>query len=61
MANKRNRNKKVKRNEVAKLDDLYRYLLQLCVCYATLNKLHVKQVLRQAGEYLVSLSERMNK
>lgn len=62
MANKKKKhNRKVNREEVAKQEDLQKYLLQLCVCYATLNRMHVKEVLRQAGEYLIGLSERMNK
>ena len=51
--------KKVNPNDVAKEEDLHKYLLQLCVCFATINRLHVKNVLRQAGEHLISLSERM--
>lgn len=44
---------------VANKEDLNKYLLQLCVCYATVNRIHLKSVLRQAGEHLISLSERM--
>lgn len=56
---KKNKNLNIHREEVAKPEDLKKYLLQLCVCYATINKTKLKTVLRQAGDYLISMSERM--
>ena len=54
-----NNEKKFNVKDVAAEEDLNKYLLQLCVCYATINRIHLKNVLRQAGEHLISLSERM--
>lgn len=54
-----NNEKKFNVKDVAAEEDLNKYLLQLCVCYATINRIHLKNVLRQAGEHLIGLSERM--